>query len=334
MTVSITLVRALVEGLEGAGVGRDAFIKATGFDLRQLDQTDGRISIERYDLLAEAARLLTGEDFGIRMGASLNTQAHSVTAHLVAHAANLREAIDALVRYQALISNRKLFELVDRDARSAVLLYHIAPGTPPARRFRAETVITGLHRMVRYFAQGGRPELVSFEYPEPAYHAAYAGVFEGTERFSQPFTGVVFDKSFLDLRQLHADAEFHATLRQQAARRIARLETATSYAERIREHVFDPRTTERRDMASTARALGLSARSLRRRLQHEGVSYSDVVDDALAALAKRLLADEHRSIEDTAYELGFSAPSAFHKAFKRWTGTTPKDFRTRHAAEA
>jgi AraC-like DNA-binding protein len=130
--------------------------------------------------------------------------------------------------------------------------------------------------------------------------------------------------------QLNADEPFAAALRSQAEKELARLARDATYAERLREHVLDPKTTNRRDMAFAARRLGLSARSLRRKLQLEGMSYSDVVDDALATLAKRLLADEQRTIEQTAYELGFSAPSAFHKAFKRWTGVTPSDFRRHH----
>jgi AraC-like DNA-binding protein len=58
------------------------------------------------------------------------------------------------------------------------------------------------------------------------------------------------------------------------------------------------------------------------------------VDQALETLAKRLLADEDRSIEATAYDMGFSSPSAFHKAFKRWTGTTPKEFRQRRGTQS
>jgi AraC-like DNA-binding protein len=147
------------------------------------------------------------------------------------------------------------------------------------------------------------------------------------EAFSQPFTGVVFDRSLMNMVQLNADEPFLATLRLQAERELARLSQKATYADRLREHVLDPRTTNRRDMTSAARSLGLSARSLRRKLQLEGESYTDVVDGALSTLAKRLLSDEQRTIEQTAYELGFSAPSAFHKAFKRWTGVTPSDFR-------
>lgn len=100
-----------------------------------------------------------------------------------------------------------------------------------------------------------------------------------------------------------------------------------SYADRVRELLLENGAQTRIDMNAVARSLGLSARSLRRRLCDEGISYNSIAEGALATLAKQLLADQARSIQETAYTMGFSDPSAFYRAFKRWTGTTPKTFR-------
>ena len=83
-------------------------------------------------------------------------------------------------------------------------------------------------------------------------------------------------------------------------------------------------------MPSVARALGVSARSLRRRLSEEGTLYNAVVDEALSALAIWLLVDEQRTIQEVSHELAFSDASTFCRAFKRWTGTTPKQFLATH----
>jgi AraC-like DNA-binding protein len=81
------------------------------------------------------------------------------------------------------------------------------------------------------------------------------------------------------------------------------------------------------DMNTVARALGFSTRSLRRHLAAENTSYSAIANDTFAALAKRLLRDERRTLQETAYQMGFTNLSSFHRAFKRWTGTTPRSFR-------
>jgi AraC-like DNA-binding protein len=332
MSLSVVLVRALIECVEHLGIRREAFLEAARLSSDIIDQSDGRISLEDYDTLQEVARTLTGEQaLGLRMGEVASATTHSVTAHLVAYAPTLGDAIDGLVRYQRLLTGRPIISL-RQDATTATLLYDVAPGTLECRRFRAEVAVTGFCRMVRFFGRDRGPDLVAFEHEAPPYRAEYARLFDGAEQFSRSFSGLVFPRELLSASQMHGDPEFHAALRSQAEKKLSRLLGETSYAERVREHVLDPRATNRRDMASAARALGLSPRSLRRKLQREGASFSDVVDDALAALAKRLLADEARSIEATAYELGFSAPSAFHKAFKRWTGVTPKDYQGRAPA--
>ena len=80
-------------------------------------------------------------------------------------------------------------------------------------------------------------------------------------------------------------------------------------------------------MEAVAQRLGVSARSLRRRLREEGSSYADLADAAAADVARRLLGEHDASIDDIAQRLGFSEPSAFYRAFKRWTGQTPRQFR-------
>jgi AraC-like DNA-binding protein len=80
-------------------------------------------------------------------------------------------------------------------------------------------------------------------------------------------------------------------------------------------------------MDQVAKRLGMSARSLRRRLKTEGVPYGAVIDEALGRTARRLLEDSNRTLQDIAYAMGFSEPSAFHRAFKRWTGLTPRQYR-------
>jgi AraC-like DNA-binding protein len=80
-------------------------------------------------------------------------------------------------------------------------------------------------------------------------------------------------------------------------------------------------------MLSIARALDVSLRSLHRRLVDEGQSYTAIANEASANVAKRLLADEHLTIQEAASAMGFCDATSFHRAFKRWTGTTPTKFR-------
>jgi AraC-like DNA-binding protein len=170
--------------------------------------------------------------------------------------------------------------------------------------------------------------MVSFEHAVPAYAEEYAHVFDGVKVVSDADTTCLsFDRALLDATQLHHDPEVQALLESQALRRIDSIEGELSYSDRVRHLLLGGIASRGQDMEAVARALEVSVRSLRRRLQVEGASFADLADETRATLAKRLLADHGRAIEHAAYELGFSDPRAFHRAFKRWTGTTPSEFR-------
>ena len=126
---------------------------------------------------------------------------------------------------------------------------------------------------------------------------------------------------------MHFDAGLHAVLQQHATKRLAELENGASVRERLRDYLA-AKPGRAHDMSSVARALGTSARSLRRRLHEEGITFRQVVEEALATVATRLLGEERKSIQETAYEMGFSEASAFCRAFKRWTGATPGEYQS------
>jgi AraC-like DNA-binding protein len=123
-------------------------------------------------------------------------------------------------------------------------------------------------------------------------------------------------------------------LETQALKKLQRLSPQTPTSHRVRSQLAKHGPAERPSMEAVARALGMSARSLRRHLKAEGVSFQDLVEEMLGVSAKQLLDDWTRSIQDVAYTMGFSEPSAFHRAFKRWTGLTPREYRDARSVPA
>jgi AraC-like DNA-binding protein len=134
----------------------------------------------------------------------------------------------------------------------------------------------------------------------------------------------------MDAPAPHEDLDVHHALSAVAKRRLLRITQRTPYALRVREALVREALPHRADMDSVAKQLGLSARSLRRRLADEDKSYAEVANEARAIVAKHLLRDQRKTIQETAYELGFSDTSTFHRAFKSWTGMTPRAYRESH----
>lgn len=198
---------------------------------------------------------------------------------------------------------------------------------PRVRRYLAEVALAGLYCRLKQCKVAQHVELVSFAYEAPAYASEYVRLFEGRVRFAEEYSEMRVDTLLLRAAPVHADAELHDTLSALAARRALRQTDQAPYAARVHDALVWQRPSRDMRMQTVARKLGVSVRSLRRYLLTEGKTFAELAADALACLAKRALLDDRRSISQTAEELGFADETSFHRAFKRWTGTTPMQYR-------
>ncbi len=329
MGVSIVIVRAFVEVVERAGVSRDQLLAATKIDPRRLDASDARLEFAEFaDLQTRAVDLTGDEALGIHIAEQASEAAFDLIAHLIVHAPTLRDGIELCLRFQRVFSDDSELTIVEKGD-SATLRLSYPRTTVRSDRMHAEFVMAGLWRMIKGFG-GPRTTVraVHFEHARPDYHPEYTRVFGGTERYRRPFTGLEIDRQFLDLPCLHHHPELYQVLRSEAERALIHLTRGVGHAERLKQYILArPPLGAIPDMEMVARDLGMSVRSLRRRLTEEGVSYKAVLEQAFGTVATRMLSDTRRSIQETAHAMGFSDPTAFHRAFKRWTGMTPKQYR-------
>jgi AraC-like DNA-binding protein len=127
-----------------------------------------------------------------------------------------------------------------------------------------------------------------------------------------------------------ADPALSRTILRHAEALLAALpEPTATYAERVRRGLAEILGEGEVSLRQVARGLKMSERSLQRRLAAEGVTFDGLLDDVRHHLALRYLADPSIAVSEVAYLLGYSEPSPFHRAFRRWTGATPSDMRRR-----
>jgi AraC-like DNA-binding protein len=138
---------------------------------------------------------------------------------------------------------------------------------------------------------------------------------------------VVLPEGLFDQPMPHANAAMHAFFVRHADAMLARLPPTAGLRDRVRAFVADHLPDGRATLTSAARDAGMSARTLQRRLHAEGTSFEALVEAVRRARALAFL-DAHVSIGEVAYLLGYAEPSVFHRAFKRWTGTSPEAWRS------
>lgn len=333
-TVSVGVLRALIYAAEQVGVSRSQLLQAAGLDPEQLEHPDARLGRAEIYRVCEVVLTLSADPaFGLHWGERHDGYTFDLTAHLIAHSATLRAGLESLSEFHRLLTDQPSFQVVERDRHVFIHCVTVPGEALPLQRFMAEMSVIGFWRIVRAFGVDARPERASFEYGAPSYRAEYARVFEGAERFDQPFTGIVFDRALMNAASPHYDAHMQSVLRSIAEQRVLSLTAHTPYAVRVREYLVKQGTCCRLDMEAVAHSLGLSGRSLRRRLAEEGETYEQVAQAALSIVAKHVLATTRLTIEEAADALGFSYASTFHRAFKRWTGMTPLSYRAQQLRE-
>jgi len=329
--MSMRVVRGLVEAVEQVGVPRAELLRCAQLDPAQLDCEEACVPRSVVYRLCELALDSTRDPaFGLHWSEQLCGNAFNPVSHLVAHAATLRQGFESLHRFHRLLSDQPTFRLSERGDKVTVHCFNLGGASSRMQRFASEMLVLGVVRLIRSFCAQARVDAVSFEYAMPEYHSEYTRVFGLAPRFEQPFTCIVFDRALMNIVSLHKDEDVHDALRVIAERRILRLTQHTPFTSRVRDVLVEQANTHQPDMNRVARALGLSRRSLRRRLVSEGTSYKAIVKEALAIVAKRYLRDRRLTIQETAYEMGFADTSTFHRAFKRWTGRTPSAYRETH----
>jgi AraC-like DNA-binding protein len=329
MGISMVLVRAMAAAVSHAGADTAAFLRAAGFDVEQLEDSSARVDLAHYDRVQELALDHTGDEaLGLHLGERTAPFMFGTAGALSSQCHTLREACQLLSAYFGLLSDTPGPSL-DEEGGSAFLQFPFIRSTPRVDRLRTELALSAFLACGR--ALLGRPDMrvdeVWFEHERPSYADEYTRIFGEGVYFGRAKTGFVLSSELLDTPGIHRDPELFRLLRAEADRMLEATRGGPM-AERVRALVSYSNDPRRPGMTEVARSLGISVRTLRRRLEEEGRSFRDVVDDAQRDRALRLLRDRTLTAADVADRAGFSDVSALYRAVKRWTSLTVKQVRS------
>ena len=171
------------------------------------------------------------------------------------------------------------------------------------------------------------PAEVRFCFPEPADTSEHRRVFRAPLRFNHERSELVWPRNVLDLPMLAADSLLQPIVEGQVRAQLQNLTSAESAVDAVRGVLAQELCDGQPTLQRVASRLHMSVRTLHRRLDDESASFRGVLAGARRELAERHLRDSRLAVGEIAFLLGFSEPSAFRRAFKRWTGQHPAAFR-------
>jgi AraC-like DNA-binding protein len=331
----MTVLPALMHAAR-CGMAPPAFIAHFGLDPATMADPDGRVPYAVVHRVWDELPALCNDP---------DAAFHAATAHpppsmdsspltlLFSASPTVGAGFQRLIRFQRVHSGDKdsLIELhVDTDAFE--ITFHATRST-----FRAHpaTFVYGFTSMRANIARTlGRdiPVLdVMFRHPEPANREPYDAHFGVRVQFGAPIDRIRYPRHVFDWPQPGASARI-ALLAEAQARAIESTIQSTTWLDDVRGAITQLLPDGDATLERVAKALDLSPRTLQRKLEREGTSLRELVDDVRRSLAQTYISDGSMSLATIAFVLGFSEQSAFHRAFVRWTGQSPGDFRRDHGS--
>jgi AraC-like DNA-binding protein len=293
------------------------------------DDPEQRIPYRLYGQLWEGIlRRVADAPFGLRVAdRAANAATYGIVGYVVRSAPTVEAGFRSVVAYLRLINERGVGSVAETEEGALRFSFSPSATTGPARH-HTEAMLGALVVMARRWSGVPlRPLELTFRHSAPADASAHQALFGCPVTFGAEDNSILLSREVLSLPLNTSDPSLHAILKKRADRLLAQMPQRSDLLKEVeaivRENIAEGAPT----VATIARRLGLSPRTLQRRLSGEGVSYAGLLDKFRRENAMKLLDDDRLAIHDVSMLLGFSEPKAFRRAFKRWTGMSPRAHR-------
>jgi AraC-like DNA-binding protein len=329
-SVLASWTRTIIRALDARGIDGRALAARAGIDLKRLDDAEARYPMTATRELWRQAVTATGDPcLGLYVARFVNyTSFHALGAAVLA-SGTLRDAFTRLVRYGRIVGDAATPRLDDRGTRVRLVLAPTGLAQVPDEAIDA--LLALLVRVARLLSDRRQlsPLCVELARAAPTPSEPFRDFFRAPITFGARTNLLEFAAADVDARLPAGNTDLAHRIDEVLARYVARLDDRQILS-RLRAVVVERLPDGEPSQSAVARALGVSVRTLQRRLAAEGASYQAILDGARAELARIYLA-EGWSVTEIAFTLGFSDTSSFSRAFRRWTGTAPSARRSRIA---
>lgn len=313
--------------LESYGIEPSTIFRRAGLDPDKLHDPNARYRDKQMYRLWQLVLQQTGDPY---VGFKVASFWHPSAAHALGYAwlasATLKDALERTVRYFRLVTDKERLRLEETAEEYRLVIENPVADYPTAAEDLDASFAALVHLCRMCLGESFKPRRITMRRPEPPELTPFREQFRAPIQFSGNEDSVCFDKvdALTPLPTANAEvARANEKIVQDYLARFDRSSVAMQVRARLTEQLSSGHATQ----DSVANALHMSLRSLQRRLKEEGTSYKDLVDETRRELAAHYMAESHLSINEITYLLGFSEPSNFSRAFRRWTGRSPSAYR-------
>ncbi|MEP6883130.1 MAG: AraC family transcriptional regulator [Gammaproteobacteria bacterium] len=326
-TIAICFVAAALQSLKARNLDADEFLADVGLSSSLLEVPQARVSAKHYGALWRTIALALDDEFFGQDSRRMKAGTFAMICHAAVACKTLGQALDRSLRFYALILD-DISGTCERDLTEARIVLHERVAGRSQRVFAHELLLMLLYGVSCWLVGRRIPILrTEFNYSEPTHGAEYRLMYSANLSFDRSHTLIAFDASYLDLPVVQNERSIKEFLRTAPESILIKYKNSSSLSARVRRRLRQCLPGEVPDFEQLAEEINMTPATIRRRLHEEGESYQSIKDQLRRDLAISYLSHSNRSVMDIAMELGFSERSAFHRAFRKWTGASPGEFR-------
>jgi len=333
-TIAIHWVDQILQGARRQGLDVDALLAKSGISPALLEARLARVSQQQYSaLIRTLCRALRDEYWGL-MSRPLRVGSFAQGCEILIHCSNLRQVLQRGFHYYRLLLDDFYARLQVKHGVAHVSLSECRPDDPRIA-FAQITFLFFTFGLASWLVARRIPFL-SVDYREsgPVPGSIASRVFQAPVRYGQARMGFSFEARWLDLPVVQNPQTLREFLRRAPLDLLVRYRDHSSTTERIRRLLLRHLDGELPALEAVGKSLAMTPQTLRRRLREEGQGFQALKDDLRRDAAIEYLARAELSLVDIAARLGYSEPSTFHRAFKKWTGVAPGEYRHSHCKGA
>ena len=320
----------IADDLRRSGHALDGLLREVGLVRADLSTAEDRILYAAYVGLIERAAVLLGDPgYGLKLGTSHGVRDNGLIGFIALNSSTLRDALANIERYVR-VTNEGIDAVFEADGQESTLRFRETDKSLRGLRHNSEQaaaqIVKGALEVTR---ERATPVRVEFMHGRPNARIDYERIFRCPIKFRAEWDGVVFAEETLGLPVVGSDNKLLRVLECACRKIIGPAPRKHDLLHSVREYVVHRLAKGAAPIDDVARHFNMSSKTLERRLGDRGTNYRALVESIRRDLARRYLADSELRLQQIAYLLGYSEPAPLARAFKRWTGSTPMQYRAR-----
>lgn len=325
------LIRNIFLAAVSRGADLSELCRAIGITPEMLERADAFVDLDQSIKAWEATIRISGDPFlGLHMGEVTSPGLAGMLGFLMETSPDLLTAFTHATQFNGYISNMTVFTL---EVRGEEFFYFVEPldawhnaSPETARQVADHSAAAFVHITKLLSGKAKYPLRVSMRYPRPADTREYLRVLKTEPAFNQPRNCFVYRLRDMHLPVIGHNPQLNLMFKELLEKEIAKTQQKETFSNEVRRIILQKFSSTMPQLIDVVEYLHVTPRTLQRKLQEEGTSFQHIAESVKSELAIGLLKNRSLTVNEVAYRLGYTEPSVFRRAFKKWTGVSPKGY--------